>query len=155
MNIIHLNYPLDYESIRISAECARKTAISYTDSRYSDLKMNGWTISRYSDSYIDSIMTDFGVQGKPRFYFQDAFLKIPEHVDNETLCSINFIISDNPAPITINGEDHCYKQCLLNTTVPHGVQNGSESRILFKISIFNESFETVANKIPFKLNLNL
>ena len=38
-------------------------------------------------------------------------------------------------------------QSLLNTQNMHGVINGNEDRLLFKLSIFDESFETVADKI--------
>jgi hypothetical protein len=65
-------------------------------------------------------------------------------------------LSDDNTAITINDKDYFYKNALLNTTQPHSVKNGNKERLLFKISILNESFEAVANKILKKgYNLNV
>jgi hypothetical protein len=149
-NLIHLDYPIDEDRIFKSAVEAKKHAQPYTDLRYPDLRLENWRIKRYTDEYIESIIKDFEVEGRPRFYWLEPYAEIPEHTDNETQCSINLIITKTPAPITINGADFVYQQALLNTTVPHSVKNGAAERIMLKISIFDESFESLAKRIKYK-----
>lgn len=148
---VNLNYPLDIDLFLKSAEKARQMSAPYTDSRYPGLVMDTWHIGHYTDEHIEKLMDDFEVKGKPRFYWTAPNSVIPEHVDNGTTCSLNFILSKDPAPITFNGNDYFYSQVLLNTTIPHSVTNGAEERILLKISIFDETFEHLAERIKFKL----
>jgi hypothetical protein len=72
---------------------------------------------------------------------------IPEHVDNGTLCGLNFILTDNASPITFGDKDYLYEAALVDTTVPHSVKNNNHERVMFKISIFNKRFEEVAEQI--------
>lgn len=148
--LIHLNYPIDIDRISASAAEARKASRPYTDTRYPDLMLDQWHIGKYTDEYIESIISDFDVEGSPRFYWLEPYATIPEHVDNETQCSINLIITDEPAPITINGTDYVYRQALLDTTVPHSVINSDKQRIMLKISIFNETFDHLSQRIKYK-----
>jgi hypothetical protein len=149
--LINLNYPLDRGILLASAATARLQSKPYTDSRYPNLKLDDWHIGHYTDIHIEKIISDFEVTGKPRFYWLEPFAKIPEHVDNGTQCSINLILSDTPAPITMQGNDYTYQQCLLNTTVRHSVSNGPVERIMLKISIFDETYEHLANRIKFRV----
>ena len=90
---------------------------------------------------------------RPRFYFLKKDTVIPEHIDDGTKCSINFLLnSKNPAPVTIEGVEYYYKNCLLNTQKIHSVKNDTEDRLLFKLSIFDDDFETVKEKIQNALN---
>lgn len=150
-SLTHLNYEFDLEILLDSAKMARSTSNPYTDKRYPNLKLDKWHIGHYSDPYIEKIIQDFEVIGKPRFYWLEPFAKIPEHVDNDTRCSINLIISHEPAPITISGQEIFYKQALLNTTIPHSVFNGPNERIMLKISIFNETYEHLKNRIKYRV----
>jgi len=149
--IIHLNYPLDRAALLKDAEVARLSSSGYTDSRYPDLLINEWTKSIYTSPTIEKLMKDFDVYGSPRFYFHGPFYTLPMHVDNGTTCSLNFMLSDDPAPISFEDEDIVYHQALLNTTLPHAVCNGSHERILLKISIFDKSFEEVAKTLKYVL----
>lgn len=149
--VIHLDYPLDYDLMLTEAKAAKESAQPYgNDPRYPGWQLDEWLISRYTSDYIQKIMDDFEVKGKPRFYWLEPHFVLPEHVDYNTTCSLNFVLSDDPAPITVEGKDYVYKMALLNTTVLHSVTNGPKERMLFKISIFDESFETLAKKIKFK-----
>lgn len=147
--LVHLNYPLNVELLLQQASEARLLSKPYTDNRYPDLKLDDWHIGHYSSEYIEQIMSDFGVVGKPRFYWLEPFAEIPEHVDNGTLCSLNFILSPDPAPIVIEGIEYTYRYVLLNTAVRHSVSNGPTERVMLKISIFNETFEDLAKRIPY------
>lgn len=107
-------------------------------------------ISKYTSEYIERIMQDLGVNGSPRFYFQDPDSFLDWHTDINTLCSVNMVLSKDPAPISFRDGDMFYHQALLNTTIPHAVKNGKSERILLKISIFDQTFEEVADTIRYR-----
>ena len=99
---------------------------------------------------LKKIIEDFGVGGSPRFYWLAPNTRLGTHVDNGTTCSINLILSENPAPVTILNVDMFYTQALLNTTLPHSVINGPQERVLLKISIFDKTFDEVSQQINYK-----
>jgi hypothetical protein len=150
--LIDLNYPLNYELLKKSAQIASDNKIFYQDSRYNNRKLSNWLISKYSDDYITQIMKDFDIIGSPRFYWLDANTMIPPHIDNETTCSINFLLSDNLAAVNFESNQFYYRQCLLNTKKIHWVSNGNSQRILFKISVFNETYQQLASRIRYRQN---
>jgi len=152
--LIFLDYPLDKERLLEDAIEAKKNSKPYTDSRYPDLYMEDWLIGHYNSEYITRIMNDFKVEGKPRYYWMKPYAVIPEHVDNGTQCSLNFVLTDNASPIIINDMQYYYTAILLNTTVPHSVINNEYERIMLKISIFNESYEDLAKRIKYRYDQN-
>lgn len=146
--LIHLNYPLDMKSVQVYADYHKQFGEQYFDPRYQQT-ISDWVQYRVQDDYFNELMNDFGVLGKARFYWLSPNANLPEHTDNNTTCSLNFIIgSDSPAPVTIEGKQYSYSQCLLNTTLLHGVDNGPEERVLLKISIFGTPYEEVVKMIP-------
>jgi hypothetical protein len=145
--VIHLNYKIDKEQLLREAAEIKSSAKGYTDSRYPDLKMNDWLVSHHVSDYVNQIMKDFGITGKPRFYWLKPYAVIPEHVDNGTLCGLNFILTDKASPISFGNQDYFYESILVDTTKPHSVKNNEHERVMFKISIFDETFEQVAEKI--------
>lgn len=148
-----LDYDFDKELLLRQAEEARLESKPYTDERYPELSFDDWHIGRYTSPYIEQIMRDFDVKGSPRFYWMKPFAVVPKHTDNNTKCSLNFILTENAAPIKIGpvGLHYRYTAALLNTTVPHSVVNNHHERIMLKISIFDETYEEVDARIPFKL----
>lgn len=96
------------------------------------------------------MVNDLGIKAKPRFYWLESNAVLPEHVDHNTTCSLNFILSEDPAPVTIGGNDYYYNQCVLNTTIPHSVTNNGPERILLKFSVFDVSYEDTVKTIPNK-----
>ena len=145
--VIHLNYQIDRLKLLAESQAVKSKAVGYRDSRYPDLKMDDWLVGHHASAYADQIMKDFGITGKPRFYWLQPYAVIPEHVDNGTLCGLNFILTDHASPITFGDKDYYYESILLDTTKPHSVKNNEHERIMFKISIFDETFEQVSNKI--------
>ncbi len=145
--LVHLNYKIDKEHLLEEASRLKHLAVGYTDSRYPGMKMNNWLFAYCTSPYIDNILKDFGVEGKTRFYWLQPFANIPEHIDNETRCGLNFILTDNASPITYQGVDYFYESALIDTTKPHSVTNNEHERIMFKVSIVNETFEQVLSKI--------
>jgi len=145
--LLHLNYELDKSLILKESEEAKKERRFYTDTRYPKRLYIEWLLSLYKGKYMYKVMKDFEVKGQPKFYWLKANYTLPTHVDNGTTCSLNFLLSEDNTAVIINGKEYFYKNALLNTQQPHSVKNGNKERLLFKISIFNESFESVANKI--------
>jgi len=148
--LVLLNYPLDLTRLLAEADEIKKTAESYVDGRYNNA-LDYWKIARDYGDYGKQILEDFGLGGKPRYYWLAANSYLPEHTDHNTQCSINFVLSKNLAPVTVENVDYFYTQALLNTSVRHSVRNGPEERILFKISIFDKTFEEVSEIIKYKL----
>jgi hypothetical protein len=145
--LLHLNYELKKDLILKESEEAKKLSIFHTDGRYPNKVFTDWKVSIYSGNYIEQIMKDFEVTGTPRFYWLKPNAFINTHTDGTTKCSLNFLLSESNTAITINNQNYFYKSALLDTTQPHSVKNGDNERLLFKISIENESFEQVANRI--------
>ena len=147
--LLHLDYSLDKLALWEIANGLRSQATNYIDPRINQTIKN-WIVIKHTSPYIEKIISDFGVGGSPRFYWLAPNSRLTTHVDNGTKCSINLILNDNPAPITILNTNMVYTQALLNTSLPHSVTNGPEERVLLKISIFDKTFDEVAACIRYK-----
>jgi len=148
--LIHLNYTVDRARLLEEASHAKTHAVGYTDPRYPGEQHTGWLIGHHMSEYIKQIMDELEIDGRPRFYWLMPHEVIPEHVDNGTKCSINIVITEHAAPITIEGKDYEYSAVLLNTQIPHSVVNNEHERIMLKISIFDETYEQLAARIKFR-----
>ena len=148
--LLHLDYQVDKKQLLDEAANCKFKARSYTDPRYPGQQLDEWLIGHHTSEYVDQIIQDFEIEAKPRFYWLMPHAVIPEHTDNGTLCSINIVLTDHAAPITINDQEYFYQTALLNTTVPHSVVNNENERIMLKLSVFNETFEQLAARIKYK-----
>jgi hypothetical protein len=118
--------------------------------------IDGWKIKRINDGYgmeiSNKIKEIFNLNDcRPRFYIQTAGVDIPFHTDRGTKCSFNFILSENADPITFRDGIVYYQNALLNTSVDHSVVNTKYDRTLFKVSVFDKTFEEIANDLSSKL----
>jgi hypothetical protein len=152
--ILHLNYPLDTALLLQQASEAKESAMPYVDPRSKKLPRDGWKINKFTSSYIKHVVNDLGIIARPRFFWLAPNEILTEHTDIDTLCSVNFLLSSNIAPIIIEGVEYFYKQALLNTQRRHKVRNGSEERILFKMSIFENSYEEIYEKLSKTYGVN-
>lgn len=112
-----------------------------------------WRVIRHKDlksdivkNYCNTFKEEYNLPGKVdgRFYRLKANHTLPWHIDSGTMCSVNFVLSEEAAPVKFESGVYYYKQALLNTSIKHCVENGNKDRLLFKISIFEKSFEDVA-----------
>ena len=87
-----------------------------------------------------------GFRCKPRFYDQKADFELPFHKDRGTECSINFVLPDDPDPISFLDGNVTYMVGLLNTQVEHAVF-ATKQRYLYKISFFDNTFNEVKDKL--------
>lgn len=120
--------------------------------------ITNWQIKKITHGYGLQIAEKFKIQFalkdcRPRFYIQEPHSVIPFHVDRGTLCSLNILLSENLAPITFRTGDVYYKSALLNTQELHAVRTGSERRLLYKISVFDKTYQELRDVLPSKLFL--
>jgi len=141
-----INYPLDMQEAWAHANKLRPTATPYRDKRY-NVVLDNWLMARCHSLFIEQLVQDLGMEGDARYYWQQPNSYVPDHVDNNTKCGINFILSEEPAPITIQGVDYFYKQAVIDTTQMHSVRTGNQERVLLKISIYNNSYIEVVKKL--------
>ena len=87
-----------------------------------------------------------GFRCKPRFYDQKSDFELPFHKDRGTECSINFVLTDDPDPISFLDGNVTYKVGLLNTEVEDAVF-ATKQRYLYKISFFDNTFNEVKDKL--------
>jgi hypothetical protein len=149
--LIHLTYQVNKDILLAEAEQVKSKAVGYTDPRYPGEQHTGWLIGHHTSDYVKQIMVDLEVEGRPRFYWLMPGERISKHVDNGTQCSINMVLTKDAAPLTMEGKDYFYDTILLNTTVPHSVQNNNNLRIMLKISIFDETYDQLASRIKYKV----
>jgi len=142
-----INYPLDVTYLLALAETIKHKAEAYKDPRYTQA-LDTWKILLHEDPYITKVMEDLNIQASPRFYWQEPYSVLPMHVDYYTKCSVNFVLTDDLAPITIEDTDYLYKQAVLDTTKQHGVKTQEKERILLKLSISHSTYEDIVSDIP-------
>lgn len=83
---------------------------------------------------------------RPRFYRQQSNTEVPKHIDINTKCSINIILSDTFGPVVFDKQDPKFYKCaILDTTIEHSVPAYHMERILLKFSIFDKSFDEVVD----------
>lgn len=106
-------------------------------------------IEDFHFDYVDYLNKLFDIKSEAKFYVLKENEEFDLHVDTLPQCSINILLSGNPAPVFIGDKNYLYQNCVLNVKKPHGVFNNTENRILFKLSIFDYSFEEVKNKVHY------
>lgn len=152
MNLLRINY--NFPTGILLKEALSKDFSVYEDSKHG--KSEGWNVYRgdiydIPEAWNQTIaFCDFyGIkQGQPRYYILEENKMLMPHIDYNTTCSVNHILNEDAAPVTIMGEEYTYKSALLNTTVMHGVNNiGRKKRVLFKISFFEQTYEEIREQI--------
>ncbi len=110
-----------------------------------------WLIKRdvtgYGAVLTDTFKSLLDVDIKPRFYIQEKGFTLPYHRDRGTTCAINFVLSSIADPITFrqgfNTFHFKYKTAIVDVTQEHMVTAMTSDRYLFKMSIFDKSYEEI------------
>ena len=153
-DVLLLEYENQKDNIKDYTDKELYKFLSLKEKNFKDNKKN-WRVLKRNFDYAEKLNAFFNVNGKPRFINQKAGVELPFHIDVETKCSLNFLLKDeSPSPITYESGDYFYKSALLNTTKKHGVFNKQKDRLLFKLSIFDEDFNSVKNKVKKALKIN-
>ena len=150
--ITHLNYDLDIEKVLEIANIIKPARKVY------DNNMPNWTWAHVvQNPYLRKIKDDLDITGWIDFYFQESNSFVVPHIDPKSRCSVNFILTPDPAPITFYENarskddlgapsNYCYTQAILNTSKCHAVQTTDTERILLKICS-TEDYESVVLKL--------
>lgn len=152
-NILIFDYKFNYDIIESYWNNHKDNFAGYSDPR-TDGDLDHWQIARLEIfDYAQEICDTFKIQnGRPRFYILKADTTLGMHTDYNTTCSLNICLSDDNAPVKFNDNTYTYKTAILNTSNNHGVVNGPNDRRLFKISIFDQTYEEVCNNMKGILN---
>lgn len=142
-SILPFNIDINYELLKDFVECNKSKFKTYVD--YRPIQGAKWKIYKTDTcEYGQEILKKLQLKGNPRFYILLANTTLDPHVDLGTQCSVNFLINEKNAPITIEGKDYWYKNALINTSRIHSVNNNTNTdRYIFKISIFDQTFDQV------------
>lgn len=111
-----------------------------------------WLIKKVDSGYGKELANYFSEitdaqKVKPRFMIQMSGYSLGFHKDTGTACSINFVCNSDPDPINFRHGKEYYKCALLNTQEDHAVLETTQDRFLFKISIFDKSYEEVRDNL--------
>ncbi len=111
---------------------------------------NGWFIKKIDSGYAyqvsEQIRKMIGSNDcRPRFYRQNRGFNLRFHKDRDTQCSINFVLSGKEDEVSFEKFSMPYSIALLNTSEYHAVTDLKSDRVLFKISIFDLSYQEVYN----------
>jgi len=130
-----------------------------------DVHMDNWTQARFFGDYEDGSdninnypetkrVTEYfadvlkSKDTRPRYYKLEANTSVPEHIDHNTKCGINIILSEHAGPVEFVGVGtYDYRVALLNTSRMHCVPAFPEERILLKISVMDVDFITAKQRI--------
>lgn len=150
--VFPFEFSINEDKLFLDIDNNMSRAVPYHDERL-HYPLDNWLILRAVQSeYIQKIVDFFEVPASPRFYILEPNTILPEHVDHNTTCSINFVLGDdNPAPVFFGDKKYFYKNAVLNTKQPHGVINDSRERVILKLSIFDLTFEEVCTKVKHNL----
>lgn len=155
--VLRFQFPFSNELLLKEFEQVKDKLVPYQDERFTTPSVNWMVVpdlSQFNLPYVNNITLavtkTYNIKGhiSPHFYFLQKKSILRNHVDFNTKCAINHVIQGGTAPVTYPdfGVWH-YETALLDTSRIHGVVNKEEDRILFKISIFDETYEQVFHKV--------
>ena len=141
---------IDYNRELILQECDEAVFEPYVDPK-SGKTMHFWMICRdvgpYTKEINERMCKTLDVQCHPRYYVLKDQFEIPWHTDRGTKCAINMILSTDRDPIWFRKNDveksYEYSFSLIDVQTEHRVAAVTEARQLFKMSIFDKSYEEV------------
>lgn len=151
-----VEFDFDYDKERLLAEANDLTGYNPFIDPLDGKVFDKWLIKRIETGYAQELSQQFsdmfGLQDcRPRFYIQKPGFALGFHKDRGTLCSFNFLLSDNLDVINFRGYNLFYRTALLDTQTEHAVLEVTSDRILFKLSVFDKTFEEIKDVLPFKL----
>ena len=144
-DIMVFDFPIDTKELL-------KTLNEMKGTPYQDCRMNTqldeWLIYRDPKSkYISQLKSLFNLPSFPRFWKQEPGFYLEPHTDLNP-AAINFVLTEDPAPINIEGHEYNYKAAVVNILKYHSVQNNDNTRVLFRLTIEEPcTFEETKNRV--------
>lgn len=116
---------------------------------------DNWFIKHVSSGYgktiSDMFEQMFQCEVRPRFYIQNPGWSLGFHRDRGTQCAINIVLQGEDDKITFRGygleESISYKVALLNVQDEHAVLEPKSKRYLFKMSIFDKTYQEIRENL--------
>jgi len=150
--VTSIEYRPDVDKLFLEIDFLNDQFIEYEDEKHG--KVDGWLILRENvdtavlKSEREKFNEKYGLTGKSRarYYIQNKGVNIPAHIDYNTQCAANFVLSGENDPICYEDGEFIYSSAIVDTSRKHWV-NSNSKRILFKISYFDLSYEEVLSKI--------
>jgi len=144
--LFHIEKNIDYETI-LKEALDQKDYKNFVDPKDGTI-VEEWKIKKTNSGYSKKISDYYesfleSNECKPRFYIQQKNWSLPFHKDRGTLCSINYVLSNTNDKVTFKNYEESYKCALLNVQEEHSVTNLKEDRLLFKVSIFDKTYNEV------------
>ena len=141
----------DYDKNLLTRECSDMNGYEPFVDPETGKVIDKWLIKREVTGYGKMITEEFekrlDVSIRPRFYIQERGFTLPYHRDRGTTCAINFVLSTSRDPISFrmsyNSFHFKYKTAIVDVTQEHMVTATTEDRHLFKLSIFDKSFDEI------------
>jgi hypothetical protein len=144
--LFHIEQNIDYETI-LKEALDQKDYENFVDPKDGTI-VTQWKIKKTNNGYSKKISNYYenfleSKECKPRFYIQQKNWSLPFHKDRGTLCSINYVLSNTDDKVTFKSFEESYRCALLNVQEEHSVTNLKEDRLLFKVSIFDKTYNEV------------
>jgi len=144
--LFHIEQNIDYETI-LKEALDQKDYENFIDPKDGTI-VTQWKIKKTNNGYSKKISNYYekfleSKECKPRFYIQQKNWSLPFHKDRGTLCSINYVLSNTDDKVTFKSFEESYRCALLNVQEEHSVTNLKEDRLLFKVSIFDKTYNEV------------
>lgn len=106
---------------------------------FSPPKMMWWKLFRI-DEVCDPVIEELGLEGMnilPRFSYQFANTRLPEHIDIDKIIGINFNLMGEYVPVIhMKGIPYPYECILVNVgKIPHSIEPVPHDRLILKFAI--------------------
>ena len=108
-----------------------------------------WLKAEITNTLLPEIkrLKDFLNADVVEVFNQKANSKLPRHTDFPIRCGVNILLSDDVAPITLDGVDKNYKTALIDLTQPHEVKAYPKDRLLLKFGWTTKLFKQVYEEL--------
>ena len=152
-------YEIDYEYDKtlLLQECTDREGYEPFVDPKTGTVIDKWLIKRDVAGYGRAITEEFekrlNVSIRPRFYIQEQGFTLPYHRGRGTTCAVNFVLSTSRDPISFredyNSFHFQYKTAIIDVSKEHMVTATTEDRYLFKLSIFDKSFDDIVESYKY------
>lgn len=116
------------------------------------MEPEGDLVSQVTCRWFKEFLSIGDMDIRPRFYWQTPGTVIKFHIDRGTQCSLNLVLQGDQDYIAFPMAKTQYTCALLNTQKHHGVLSPETGRLLFKLSIFNRTYQEVRDVLQAKLS---
>ena len=143
-----IEYDVDTEWLLDKAlKCERKQFYHHGNK---EERIEGYTYAHISYPELDVLADMRGLDLKCKYNMKFVYIAphaiIDWHKDWGTKCAFNWLINGNTECIKYRDRPYQYRSAIINTQEEHKVENKDKERIIFKISIFDKSYEEICNQ---------